>query len=141
VATVEDYRAVRELVLDLFDVAVQATVSETVRETVVAVADLAPLQPTTLGAVSKRLRLDKGTVSRRLKVAIAEGYVLNKETSKGQPMQLVCGDPLPESLPLLPDPADLDACCTVAVLHGGLNIPSPPAEDLNHADEQYYGGA
>jgi hypothetical protein len=128
IATPADYAAVRDLVLDLFDVAVQASVSPTVRDTVAAVVTLngPSKQPATLGAVAKALALDKGTVSRRVKVALSEGYVQNLETRRNQPMKLVSGDPLPECVPLLPEPTSLDPCCTVAPFREGSIPPRSP---------------
>ncbi len=126
-ATLGDYSAIRTLVMDLFDVAVQATVSETIRETVAAVVALNGTsgQPASLGAVAKALTLDKGTVSRRVKVALADGYLQNMEDRKNQPMKLRAGDPLPDALPLLPEPASVDPCCTVAPLQEGINTHPP----------------
>ena len=99
-------------------------------------------QRATLGAVAKHLSLDKGTVSRRVKVAVADGYLQNLETRKGQPMQLVCGDPLPEARPLLPEPASLDTCCSVAALREGINTPAPPLDlGVEDDDVAVYGGA
>lgn len=139
IATLADYQAVRDLVLDLFDVAVQASVSPTVRETVAAVARLngPSKQPVTLGAVAKALALDKGTVSRRVKVAVNEGYLQNLETKRNQPMKLVSGDPLPESLPLLPEPTSLDPSCSVALLREGSTSPplSPTGNPLETGRE------
>ncbi len=131
VATIVDYQAVRELVLDLFNIAVQATVSKEVRETVAAVVALnsPSREPVSLGAVAKRLTLDKSTVSRRVKVAMADGYLQNLETRKGQAMKLVSGEPLPEAQPLLPDPAGLEAWCSVAPLQEGIGAPPPPPQD------------
>jgi hypothetical protein len=127
VASLTDYSAVRELVEDLFDVAVQATVPKIVRETVAAVSTLSGSsnQPTSLGAVAKQLQLDKGTVSRRVKIALADGYLSNLETKRNQAMKLVLGDPMPESVPLLPEPTALEPSCSVAVLQAGINIPPP----------------
>jgi hypothetical protein len=131
-ATVADYTAIRELVLDLFDVAVQQTVSATVRETVTAVQTLTPTkEPVSLSSLAKHLKLDKGTVSRRVRVALADGYLQNLETKRGQPMKLLCGDPLPESAPLLPEPASLEGCCSVAVLSEGINTPPPPPTEAS----------
>jgi hypothetical protein len=145
VATLTDYQAVRDLVLDLFDVAVQATVSDTVRETVAAVVALTgpSKQPASLGAVAKRLNLDKGTVSRRVKVALSDGYLHNLETKRNQPMKLVGGDPLPDAVRLLPEPASLDPSCTVAVLQEGIKTPLPPLPIRQEQDDDVavYGGA
>src|SRR5262249_62152740 len=82
-------------------------------------------QQATLGAVARALTLDKSTVSRRVKVAVADGYLQNLETRRNQPMKLVSGDPLPEIRPLLPEPASLDPNCTVAPLEGGSTSPPP----------------
>jgi hypothetical protein len=127
VATLDDYTAVRELILDLFDTAVQATVSETVRQTVVTVQQLHDerQQPVPLSELAKRLNLDKSTVSRRVKVAMSDGYLQNLETRRGQPMKLTTGDSLPEGVPLLPEPANLTTCCSVAMLREGADIPAP----------------
>ena len=46
VATLEDYRAVRELVLDLLSAGVESTVPDAVRETVNVVAADAPVEVT-----------------------------------------------------------------------------------------------
>lgn len=128
VATLADYAAVRELVSDLFDMAVQTTVSSTVRETVQAVRALTPSnEPASLANVSKYLKLDKGTVSRRVKAALAEGYLNNLESKRNQPMKLVAGDPLPDAAPLLPEPASLDPSCSGAVLFEGIETPLPPS--------------
>jgi hypothetical protein len=143
IATLSDYHAVRDLVLDLFDVAVQATVSDTVRETVAAVVALngPSKQPASLGAVAKGLNLDKGTVSRRVKVALNDGYLQNLETKRNQPMKLVSGDPLPESVPLLPEPASLAPSCSVALLQEGIEMPPPPFDVQEEDGDVYYGGA
>jgi len=66
-------------------------------------------------AIATRLQLDKSVVSRRIKVALAEGYLVNRATGKGQPQALVLGDPLPEDRMLLPEPASLtETGCSVA---------------------------
>ena len=111
-ATVADYAAVRELVADLFDVAVAATVADTTRETVAAVAALVreSSEGVSIGRVGAALRLDKSTASRRVAVAVADGYLTNLAAGKrGVPARLVIGDPLPDRLVLLPEPAELAA--------------------------------
>ena len=123
--------------VDLFDVAVQATVSDTVRVTVGAVSALQlSVQSVSLGAIAKHLQLDKGTVSRRIKVALAEGYVRNLESRKNQPMQLVVRDPLPDAVSLLPDPSRLAPSCSVAVLQQGIDMhPSPRVSEQQDAND------
>ena len=122
VATLDDYAAVRDLVADTIAQGVGATVSETVRDTVAAVADLAPAEGVALRAIAEKLRLDKSTVSRRVRTAADGGYLRNLEDKRGKPGRWVIGDPLPESVALLPDPAQLatagttldQECCGVA---------------------------
>lgn len=104
VASLEDYAVVRDLVADLVAEGAEATVSETIRETVQAVAALRPdaEKGVTVTAVAKRLGLDKPPTLRRVKGAIERGYLKNLEDRKGRPARLVLGDPLPEDVPILP---------------------------------------
>ena len=105
VAVLGDYTVVRELVVDLVSAGVQATVPPTVRETVSAVIALnSGDQGVTGKAVATRLRLDKGTTSRRLRQAADLEYVRNREDRNGLPARWVPGDPLPDDLEILPQP-------------------------------------
>ncbi len=130
VAALEDYAAVRELVADLFEVAVQATVSETTRTTVQAVERLAREMPAgvSIGMVAKALCLDKSTASRRVAVAVEEGYLENREMGRGKPAKLVIGDPLPDAMALLPNPADLIDRCSDAASKEGMAPPLSGAD-------------
>lgn len=124
VATLDDYAVVRELVADTIAEGVGATVSATVRETVAAVAELTNTEHAEVGlrAIAERLRLDKSNVSRRLRMAADGGYLRNLEDKRGKPGRWTIGDPLPEAVDLLPDPAQLATpgtlldleCCGVA---------------------------
>ena len=60
-----------------------------------------------LRAIAEKLQLDKSNVSRRLRMAADGGYLRNLEDKRGKPGRWVIGDPLPESVDLLPDPAQL----------------------------------
>ena len=116
VATLEEYAVVRELVADLFGEAAGTEVSGTVRETVGAVAALLEAKPTggeeratvAVVEVAKRLDLDKGAASRRVRAATQAGYLENLESRKGRPSRLVLGEPLPERRELLPLPERLE---------------------------------
>jgi hypothetical protein len=127
VATIEDYAAVRELVVELLDVAVAQTVSPATRQTVEMVRTLAQANPAglSLGTLATALKLDKSTVARRVAVATADGYLVNQETAKGKPARLVIGEPLPDQVSLLPDPLVLSDRCTVAGVPPGTNLPPP----------------
>jgi hypothetical protein len=88
-----------------------ASVSQTVRETVAAVAELtARQQPrigVMLGRVAEHLGLDKSSASRRVAAAIKGGYLFNTEERKGRPACLELGEPLPQEREVLPSPAVL----------------------------------
>jgi hypothetical protein len=104
VATVEDYAAVRELVIDLISDAIGATVSDATRETVNAVAEIIASgeQHASNAQLAERLELDKAAVSRRVRVAINQGYLRNDEDRRGKPSKLALADPLPEDIEILP---------------------------------------
>ena len=108
IAAAEDYAVVRELVADLFSEGIEATVSNTVRETVNAVAALKK-DEISLGELAGKLALDKSVTSRRLRQATELGYLVNLETRRGRPARIVLGDPMSEIVKLLPEPAVLAA--------------------------------
>jgi MarR family len=82
------------------------TVPATVQETVNAVA--APnKQEVSLGELAAKLGLDKSVTSRRVRDATDRGYVVNLETRRGRPARIVLGDPMPETVKLLPEPSEL----------------------------------
>lgn len=85
IATLDDYAVVRELVADVIAEGVGQTVSEPVRETVAAVGALASAEGVMALAIAAKLRLDKSTVSRRLRVAADGGYIRNLEDKRGKP--------------------------------------------------------
>lgn len=109
VAEVADYRTVHGLVADLLDEGVQATVPPRVREAVEAVAALhaSTAGPVSLTALAARLGLDKSAASRRVAQARREGWIVNQETRRGMPAQLVPGEPMPAEKRVLPDPDTL----------------------------------
>ncbi len=113
VATLADYAAVYDLVIDAVSEGVQATVNNTVRQTIEAVkALLAEATDKESASVSlvqlaERLDLDKSAASRRARVAEGLGYLVNLEDRKGKPSRLVLGDALPDEKPVLPSPASL----------------------------------
>jgi hypothetical protein len=81
----------------------------------------------TITEVAKRLDLDKSPASRRVRVAIQRGYILNLETSKFLPARLVLGDPLPEEIEVLPTPDKLLGCMVASEMEG-IHTPLPPEE-------------
>ncbi len=57
------------------------------------------------------------------------GYVRNLEDQRGKPGRWVIGDPLPESVDLLPDPAQLATADTTPELGGCAVALASEAED------------
>ena len=108
VATLDDYDAVRNLVADIVAEGLEATVPDTTRETVEAVASLTVAGGhTTKKAVADKLNIDPAAAWRRCQVALSRGYLRNMEERKRRPAQLVVGDLLPENASILPAPASL----------------------------------
>jgi len=121
VANLADYAAIFELTGDLFAGAAQVAVSRATRETVEAVRGLleepipaiAPaLAPgkrhdVRVSELCAALRLDKSTVSRRLRSAYRDEYLRNLEERDRQPARIVLGDDLPEDRSLLRRPEEL----------------------------------
>jgi hypothetical protein len=121
-----DYGPVRELVFDLVAEGVDATVSPIVRQTVNAVGQLVKQNPdgVSVAVLSKELRLDKSSASRRATVARAKGYLKNHEIRKGHPARYALGDSLPDNLDILPTIDLLQTkCCSVAEETGGTKAP------------------
>jgi hypothetical protein len=110
VATLVDYAAVYDLVIDTVSEGVQASVSPMIRETVRAVAEIDAETglPVTYTKLAERLGIDKSAAQRRASVAIRDGYLINAEDKKGRPAKLTAGEPLPEERAVLPHPADLE---------------------------------
>jgi MarR family len=126
VATLVDYGTVRELISDLFSEGIQATVKRELRETVEAVQGLAR-EELSVAEITEALGLDKSSVSRRVKVAISKGYLINLETCKGKRARIALGDPMPDDIEILPHPDKLADRCTVASSTEQIGAPSPPA--------------
>src|SRR5882672_11458990 len=116
--TIEDYAVVRGLVADLFSEGIEAIVSTTVPETVDAISALNKHE-VSLGELAAKLGLDKSAVSRRLRQATELGYLVNRETRSGRPARIALGDALPDEVQVLPQPDQLAASPSVAVLHYG----------------------
>ena len=129
----EDYQAVRELVVEIMGEAAQVGVREEIRETIPAVKNLseAGAKEASITAVGKVLKLDKSSASRRCRAAIEDGYLVNLEDTKGKPARLVLGADLPARRDLLPAPEVLQRC---EPLQEGAQHPTP--RDPNRNDDR-----
>lgn len=133
VATLADYDAVRGLVAPLIAGVVGASVSAPIRETVATVREFATDAGVSITLLAKVLSLDKATVSRRVRVAMAEGYLRNLETRRGQPAMVVIGEPLPVEMEILPTSEQVAKAlsrCSVAGETEGVEAPLSPDEIL-----------
>jgi hypothetical protein len=121
IAEPEDYSVIHKLAARFIAEGVEASVPQTICETVAAVARLTSGrgEGASLAQVAKELGLDKSSASRRIHAAIQRGYLRNLESYRRSPLRLVLGDPLPDEIEILPDPKALkERCCSVAHLRG-----------------------
>jgi hypothetical protein len=109
VASVDDYREVRRLVHGAVSEGVGSSVPDTIRQTVQAVEKLAASHANGVPvvAIAGVLGLDKSAAWRRVKVAADKEYLRNEEDRRGQPGRWVVGEPLPESVVVLPSVDEL----------------------------------
>ncbi len=100
IAEVEDYETVRELVGDMYRASVSDGASDRVREAVEAVqrlyAEKSSTETITAAKVARELGINDVSTTRRLRTAIARGWVTNAEQRKHHPAILEPGEPLPE---------------------------------------------
>jgi hypothetical protein len=117
VATIEDYVTIYSLVGPIYEATLSGATTA-IRETVDAVIELLLTGATPSETVlAEKLGVNRSTVSRRVKAAIRQGWLLNSENRKGFPWKLEKGEPLPEQEGL-PTPDEIRVaegdCCTVA---------------------------
>ena len=111
IAEVTDYSAVYALIDPLLAEGVGITVSQTMRETVQAVAGIvAAGGPASVSAVAKMLALDTSSASRRIQSAIKQGFLENEESQPRKKARLVLDLPLPTTRGILPPPDSLQVC-------------------------------
>jgi len=125
VASITDYAAVRDLASPLFSEELELTVPSAVRETVEAVAVLCEEAEgeVSIKQLATHLKLDRTTVTRRVKAAVDQGYLRNLEDRPRKAFRLVPGSPMPEDVELLPAPEKL-GCWSAPCDSEGL--PPPP---------------
>jgi hypothetical protein len=124
-ATLDDYSAVRELIEDLVAAGVQASVPDIVRETVEAVRRInnSGVYELTELEIANELQLDKSTTSRRIRDAIARGFLENLQDRRGRPARIVLTDQvLPDDQCILP---------TVDELLNAMNAADPTLNPNN----------
>jgi hypothetical protein len=96
IANLDDYDVVFNLVGPRYEATLTGA-SKELRGTVQAVGEMLELgQDITATTLASKLKINRGTASRRVNAAIKRGWLINKETKKGQPWDLHIGEPLPE---------------------------------------------
>jgi hypothetical protein len=107
IAEIEDYALVHELVGKMYETSV-TSVSDKIRNVIRAVGELRSANITLLTEtkVAERLGISKQAITRAVKTALKQGWLVNHETKRGYPFDLDVGEPLPEALGL-PDPKSL----------------------------------
>lgn len=110
-ASIADYEVVHGLVSGLLADAAGRSVPEPVRRTTEAVrrtssqGDVA----VTITQVAEELERDRSTASRHLNRAIGMGFVVEASEPRARRRTFRLGDPLPDDVGVLPDPAELAA--------------------------------
>ena len=129
IATPDDYEVVRELVSDLLGEGIGVIVTKTQRETVQALKGIliSGKSESSIREVADKLELDESTAYRRVKSAIARGYIKNLEDHRGKKARLELGDPLPDDVDVLPSVERLEDC-RVAVAKRVIDTPPSPLE-------------
>jgi hypothetical protein len=124
IATIRDYAAVFEYVGPVYESSVSG-VSVGVRKTVAAVAELTNVSPVTATAVATAMSVNKMTVSRYVRIALEQTWLVNNSQNK-QRFDLALGEPLPEREGL-PEPRVLQSRNGVTPETGG----SPDTEPMS----------
>jgi hypothetical protein len=139
IATLDDYAAVRELIVDIISEGGKAAVSSSVRETVAAVRHLDPCdsRPPSVSAVAKSLGIDESAANRRVSKAIDLGFLVNEEPRLGRPALLRLGEPLPDDSQALPRVEELvnEDCDAAETIHDADADPDetlPANRSLRH---------
>jgi hypothetical protein len=122
IATLADYKAVRDLVAKLFSEGVEATVPKTMRETVAAVGACVGggVGEVSLTVLAQKMKLDKNSVHHRVRKAIERGYLVNREEKRGMPARIAIADPLPDEIEILPTVEAMGDCWSVGASTEGI---------------------
>lgn len=109
IISLEDYKAVHDLTSETFMAVESETLTAAQKQVVTLVLELTAAGGyTTYNALSKGLLIDRTSIIRRLQVPLKLGYIRNNTAGKrGQPAELVPGDPMPLPVSAFPTMIDL----------------------------------
>ncbi len=132
IATFEDYRRARELIIPAFTTAATDGVTPAVRETVEALGKIFEEtgRPCTRKSVADALKVPPRTAGDRLARAASLGYAVNLETRERQPGRYEPAEPLPENRPPLPTVDELRAHMCAESPDGARHAATPPIFDV-----------
>ncbi|MFL4976844.1 MAG: hypothetical protein ACJ8FV_00070, partial [Xanthobacteraceae bacterium] len=125
VATIDDYRAVYDLVGPMFEASISGN-TEAIRKVVTAVAELSKggthtervqSAPITYAAVARKIGMHPEQAKRTAQTAIKHEWLFNDEDKPNKPARLRVGEPMPETVGL-PTPEAVETAFT------GLSHPS-----------------
>lgn len=106
IATIDDYKVAREMLLPSFDATAADGVPRAIRETVEAIdRSEKDISETDL---ARRLELTKQAISWRVTRALKNRWLVNDEPRSGKPYRLKRGATLPEEEPMLPEVHDVE---------------------------------
>jgi len=131
-AEIEDYAVVYHLLRDTYSATVTGA-SEKVRKLVGFVAQLAQDGAAVSQAdLVRNLESNKANISRDVKVARRNGWLVNRESRKGYPADLQLGEPLPEKSEL-PIPQSLEVFQGVPRCSTQVETPNPTQNEAKCA--------
>ena len=127
IATIDDFAVVRDLVSAIMSDGVGCTVSPAVRIVVEEVKKVLAEgnDHATAHHLSQRLKLDRSSITRRISVALENGYLVTLQEKRGKPFKLTLGEALPDEVEILPSP-DKIARCSNADVCGGMHRGGTP---------------
>jgi hypothetical protein len=133
IANIEDYRAIYGLAASVIADGVEQTVPDSVRQAVDAVQECLNegVAEVSNAMLAKKLDLDPGATSRRVRQAKQRGFLENLEDKRGKAARLVVGDSMPADLDVIPKPDALEEVLHRCSADGGDR--PPPLQDQSAA--------
>ncbi len=111
VATIDDYRVVRDLIHDLIAEGVERTVPPDARQVVQQVAGMiVDREFVTITELAEDLKIDRKVIARRVDQALRGGWLIDvqEKRTRTAPMHLALGAPLPADQEVIPLPETLE---------------------------------
>jgi hypothetical protein len=136
-ATIDDYRTVRELVNDMYidsSSGVTTEIRQLVEGLIKLHTDRKAGEKITASKLKDHLGISKVAVSRRVNKAIKNEWVINQEIRKGYPSDYMPGEPMPKTEGL-PTMEDLNYSPVSGVSSEAETVPEPKLASKREADQ------